>query len=163
MEAHTAMNPTSETGMSYHGRMNSLPLMGKCRMVNRRERMDEASMSPKHGSAEDNQRREESPTKRAVQKSVTRNERVTSKPRAPIPACPEPARTIPAVGNISSCRLHIRLGKIGGSQAAPAIEITLLILFLLEEFTNNNKSKLSAPSDLVSGSRDLKISGMFST
>src|ERR1043166_1066457 len=84
-------------------------------IVRRAVNYDRSAIHPKGGI--------KAPTERAIEDSISRNERIRAEPGIPVPAGAEPSRSAADVG---SCHLHIGFGEVAGSQACPAIEIILI-------------------------------------
>src|SRR5260370_30234291 len=87
---------------------------------------------------ENHEWRVESPTKWAIEDSVTRNESVSAIPRVPIPAGANPTRSVirsvVTVTHVGARCIRAGFRQIRGSQAAPAIKIALLIRIFIEFF-----------------------------
>src|ERR1700691_3458277 len=81
------------------------------------------------GRAKGKSRRVETPAKRTIEDSVPRYERVSAKPRIPIPSITEPSRSAHDVG---SGRVYVGLGQIGRPQAGPSIELGRFEGFLIK-------------------------------
>src|SRR5215472_7698486 len=88
--------------------------------------------SPIEGSPVNPQRRVESPAERAVENSVARNERVGTKPRAPVPTRAIPPRTVPIAGEVNPRLVHVGFRQIRRAQAAEAVKVACLISLLVE-------------------------------
>src|SRR5580692_6065196 len=92
------------------------------------------AVSIKQGSLVHPPRRIETPAKRTVEDAIPRDKRIRAKPGIPIPVCtppPRSPRSRPVLG-INACRIDIGLRQVSRTQTAPTIEVTLLVLLLVE-------------------------------
>ena len=96
------------------------------------EVMMEVPITKKDRSIEREERRIESPTKRTVEDSVARNERVRAKPRIPIPARAVPSKPVASASNVTRPKVYVGFREICGAQAAPVIQIARFISLLVE-------------------------------
>src|SRR5580700_7822631 len=80
------------------------------------------------------QRRIKSPPEGAIENSVSWNKRESVEPRVPIPTRAPPARSprTPSARRVDPSRIHVRFCHITRSQTAPAIQIAIVIRFLVE-------------------------------
>src|SRR5579872_238624 len=74
------------------------------------------------------------PTERAIEDSVAGNKCVGAEPRIPVPVCTPPteAPRSPSRRGVEARGVHVCLSQIGRSQAAPAVEISFLVTFLVK-------------------------------
>src|SRR5579864_9093800 len=77
--------------------------------------------------AEDHDGRIESPAERAVEETVAGDKRVSAIPGIPVPAGADPTGTVVAVGVIGARGVNVGFSQVGRTQAAPAVEIALLV------------------------------------
>src|SRR5262249_32285953 len=77
-------------------------------------------------------RRIEAPSERVIEDAIAWNEGVARKPRVPVPSPADPAWAVEAVRVVGARGIDVGFGHIVGAQAAPAVEIGGLEVFLVE-------------------------------
>src|SRR5579859_553631 len=73
------------------------------------------------------QRRIEAPPERVIEEPLARQERESGEPWVPVPSRTPPARSIPAIHVVQPCRIDVRLRQVLRPQAAPAVQVVVLL------------------------------------
>src|SRR5262245_49046121 len=94
--------------------------------------MDNRRTNKDYRRSKHERRREESEAKRAEEDSISWNESIGPKPRIPIPARADPARSIVSVVHVITCLVHVSFRQIRRAQTTPAIKVSLFRLVLIE-------------------------------
>src|SRR5215831_7289255 len=97
--------------------------------------MDNRRTNEEYRRSKHERRREESEAKRAEEDSISRDESISPKPRIPIPARADPARSIisvVSVVHVITRLVHVGFRQIRRAQTTPAIKVSLFKLILIE-------------------------------